>query len=123
MNAKLKNWFLVVVWVGIIFFLSHQPSLQSGFPHYYDFVLRKLAHITEYFILTFLLIRALAEYNLSKKKILIIALVLAFLYATSDEYHQTFIVGRQGAIMDVMIDSIGILLSTWLGKIKMIKLK
>jgi VanZ family protein len=34
------------------------------------------------------------------------------LYAISDEYHQSFVAGRQARILDVCIDSSGALLST-----------
>lgn len=114
MNEKIKKWGLVFLWAGFIFFLSHQPGLKSSLPGEYDFVLRKLAHISEYFILTLLLINALKQYRLSKRKIIIISFLLAFFYACSDEYHQTFIIAREGAIRDVLIDSVGIFLSSYL---------
>ena len=40
-------------------------------------------------------------------KSVFIALLLAFLYACSDEYHQTFVVGRSGQFKDVLIDFSG----------------
>lgn len=120
MNKKILNWFLVFIWAGIIFFLSHQPDLKSSFPSEYDFILRKLAHISEYAVLTFLLIRAFSQYQLSTKKILFFSIILAVLYAFSDEYHQSFISKRTGAFQDILIDSIGIFL-VWLKKRKMLK--
>ncbi len=123
MDLKTKNWIFVFAWAGFIFFLSHQPFLESGLPGQWDFVLRKLAHITEYAILTWLLIRALKEYQLTTRQIIISSITIVVLYAVSDEYHQTFILGRQGAFRDVLIDSIGIFLITWFNGKKMIKLK
>jgi len=120
MNKKILNWLLVLAWAGIIFFLSHQPDLKSNFPSEYDFILRKLAHISEYAILTFLLIRAFSQYQLSKKRILFFSIFLAVLYAFSDEYHQSFIFERTGAFYDVVIDGIGIFL-VWLKKRKMLE--
>jgi len=120
MNKKILNWLLVLIWAGIIFFLSHQPDLKSNFPSEYDFVLRKLAHISEYAVLTFLLIRALSQYKISKKRILFFSVFLAVLYAFSDEYHQSFISERVGAFHDITIDSIGIFL-VWLRQRKMLK--
>jgi len=119
MKTKIKNWLLVFIWAGVIFFLSHQPDLKSNLPSEYDFILRKLAHISEYAILTFLLIRALSRYQLSPKKIFIFSIFLSILYAFSDEYHQSFIYERTGAFRDVAIDSIGIFL-VWLKKRKML---
>ncbi len=113
MNKKIINWILVFLWAGVIFFFSHQPDLKSGFPNQWDFVLRKLAHISEYAVLTFLLFRALNGNQLNKKKILFFSFLISFLYAISDEYHQTFILGRNGAVRDVLIDSIGMILVVW----------
>lgn len=109
-----KWWLLTILWMGLIFFLSHQPSLSSGLEVYWDFILRKLAHMFEYATLTFLLIKSLEGSGLSKKKIVLIAFLISVFYAITDEYHQTFIVGRQGAARDVLIDSFGALLTVWL---------
>lgn len=121
MSPKVKNWILVFIWAGFIFFLSHQPFLKSDLPDQWDFALRKIAHLTEYAILAWLLIRALKEHQLSKQQVLILAISLSVLYAISDEYHQTFILGREGTFRDVLIDSFGIFLGAWLNRKKMIK--
>jgi len=34
---------------------------------------------------------------------------VCFIYAASDEYHQSFVFGRAGVIGDVLIDAVGIL--------------
>jgi VanZ family protein len=121
MKAKIQNWFLVFLWASLIFFLSHQPDLSSGLPKVWDFFLAKSAHILQYAILTFLLIRALKEYQLTKKRVLILAVILAIGYAFSDEYHQLFILGRESSLRDIGIDSLGVLSTTWLASKKMIK--
>lgn len=53
--------------------------------------------------------------------ILVLAIILAVVYAFSDEYHQSFIFGRQASGQDILIDSLGIFLVAWLTKRKMIK--
>ena len=132
MNQIIKKWFLVFLWAGLIFFLSHQTGLKSGLPERWDFFLAKSAHFLEYAILTFLLIRAFQEHQLTRKKILILAIILAMGYAFSDEYHQSFILGRNTSLIDVLIDSSGILFvacpalfskrcRAWLVRKKMIK--
>jgi len=115
-----KLWLPPLLWAGLIFFLSDQPELSSGLPSIYDFILRKLAHISEYAIFIFLIFRALRGYNVNKKndastcRLLIISIILAILYAFSDEYHQTFVEGRKGRFLDVGIDSIGIIIAGFL---------
>lgn len=63
----------------------------------------------EYAILYLLLFRG---FYLSKKKptskTYVMAFVIAILYASSDELHQTFIPTREGTIRDIFIDTIGI---------------
>jgi len=114
----LKNWIPVLIWAGLIFYLSSIPNLESGLEQ--DFILRKIAHILEYAILTFLLVRAL---EIKNKKNIIIAIIIALLYAISDEYHQTFVFGRKGRLGDVGIDGFGILLAalSWCYKNKKTK--
>src|SRR5262249_54217159 len=93
-------WLPILLWAGLIFALSSIPSLHSGLGSW-DLILRKCAHITEYAILAFLLRRALSTPW---------AAAAAFLYACSDEFHQSFVVGREGRPRDVAIDSIGIVI-------------
>jgi VanZ family protein len=37
--------------------------------------------------------------------------LIAIAYAASDEFHQTFVEGRHGAVTDVLIDSAGVLIA------------
>jgi len=125
MNKKLK-WFLLIAWMCIIFWFSHQPSIQSDEQSYLvismlrtiginfnsvfgelsNFVIRKLGHFTEYFILYVLFYNVLKEYFKFKSSILL-SIVFVFLYACSDEFHQLFIIGRDGSIKDVILDTSG----------------
>jgi VanZ family protein len=94
-------WLPVVLWAGLIFGLSAIPSLGTGLGTW-DLVLRKCAHVTEYAIFGFLLLRAIGSELPS--------FVLGVAYAASDEAHQTFVRGRHGALYDVAIDAFGVLL-------------
>jgi VanZ family protein len=107
----IKSWLLVLFWAGFIFFLSHQPDLKSGLPQTWEFILGKLAHFLEYAILSFLLINALSNYQISKKKIIFLVAGLSMLYAFFDEYHQSFIPGRTPSLNDLTVDGLGILLA------------
>jgi len=118
------------LWMIIIFLFSHQPASQSSklsgsiSKWVFDLILstpisnfvndvmlhtlvRKGAHLTVYFILGILVYRAMCSNQVSKKRVLATALLLCVVYAISDEFHQTFIIGRSGQITDVFIDSIG----------------
>jgi len=103
-----KLWVPVIVWLGVIFYFSNIPDLKTGLE--YDFLLRKMAHLTEYFILTFLLHRAFSgSFNINAFRLFIYPVIFSLLYAISDEIHQYFILGRGCSAKDVLIDAIGII--------------
>ena len=85
-----------------------------------SFYIRKLAHITEYLILGFLMFNLLKQYSVTN---IYYAIGLSILYSCTDEFHQLFISGRSGSIRDGLIDSIGILIGTYLYKLLFIKNK
>jgi VanZ family protein len=87
--------------MGLIFFLSAQPDLNSGLGSW-DTVLRKAAHMLEYGALWFLWWRALGYGSPLP------AIAITLLWAASDEYHQSFVEGRHGSPWDVAIDAVGV---------------
>lgn len=50
------------------------------------------------------------KHSNSASKILRRALFIGFLYACTDEFHQTFVPGRSGELRDILIDTFGVLL-------------
>lgn len=124
---KYKYQILTIIWMLYIFYMSHQDgtisSNQSGsivemllniFPipnTIYDTVevfVRKTAHVAEYAILTYLIFKSISA-KVYYNPYLITALI-SVLYASSDEFHQYFIPGRSGQLIDVGVDSVGIAL-------------
>lgn len=71
--------------------------------------MRKVIHATVYFVLAFFIITLINIIFDHKKYFLSVCIVLALciLFATTDEYHQTFVAGRTGQLMDIIIDSAG----------------
>lgn len=129
MSIKLKKtiaWIILIGWMIFIFYMSNQPADvsngQSDFvlrlveslgvnisANYVDIaitIIRKGAHFTEYLILNLLYFNMLRFY-ISNKKALIYSIILSFLYASTDEFHQTFVEGRAGRFTDVLIDTSG----------------
>lgn len=100
----------------IIFWFSHQSGeeslKQSNFIFQYlkDFLaifnldIRKLAHFTIYFLLGTNYFLAFRELNFESG---IKAIILTFLYACSDEFHQSFVPNRGPSFKDVLIDTSG----------------
>ena len=73
----------------------------------YVVFVRKGAHFIIYFALGLSLISLIREYRILDLKAILIALLIAILYACSDEFHQLFISGRSGQISDIFLDSFG----------------
>lgn len=104
-------WMLVLAWMGFIFYLSHQPDLPSPPSGILNLLLKKAGHVTVYAGLTVLMWHALAREGVPGPWRLGLSLLFAILYGISDEYHQTFIPGRNGRVIDVGIDTLGALLA------------
>ena len=95
----MRAWLPVLAWAAVIFAFSSIPSLGTGLGTW-DLVLRKVAHAAEYAVLGALLVRALRRP--------LPAFALGVLYAVTDEIHQTFVAGRHGATLDVLVDAVGV---------------
>jgi VanZ family protein len=100
----LSAWLPVVAWAGLIFALSSIPDLGTGLGGW-DLLLRKLAHAAEYAVLGALLLRALGRE--------LPAVLAGVAYAVTDEMHQAFVPGRQGAALDVLVDAAGVLIGVY----------
>ena len=71
--------------------------------------------MTEYAILALLVLASIAVWRgRSVVKHYGLALLTAFLYACTDEFHQLFISGRAGRFTDVLIDTTGAFLGLFL---------
>ena len=113
--ALAGRWLAPVALMGVIYFFSAQPDLSSGLG-VFDLIGRKLIHAAEFGLLCFLWWRALRT-ALAPAPALASALFLAVGYAALDEYHQTFVAGRNGSPVDVAIDALGATAMTgWLAR-------
>ncbi len=72
-----------------------------------QFPIRKGAHMTEYAILGGFVYLALYVDGVRKKAVKYFSLILVFLFASADEFHQLFVPGRSGQFSDVLIDCTG----------------
>ena len=123
-----RYWLPLIAWTAMIFMAStdafsaqHTGSVIQTIiaaiighplpPEKFDllhFVIRKLAHLTEYAILGALAFRAVrAEERGWSARWATIAIVIAFLIAASDEFHQSFVPSRTPSPVDVAIDTVG----------------
>lgn len=130
MNYKtpVKYWFPVILWMSVIFEMSTgafsasntsriiEPLLRYLLPHSSETevqlihgAIRKLAHVTEYFILGLLLFRAFRSNSAELKtwRWAFYSLVVVVLCAAGDEFHQSFEASRTASVLDVGIDTLG----------------
>jgi len=73
-----------------------------------NFITRKLAHMTEYFLLAIAVSFPLYVYGLHGLPLMLVAGFICVGFAALDEYHQSFVSGRAASMRDVAIDSVGI---------------
>ena len=102
-----KFWFPLFLWMLVIFSFSSFPTVKTSQVYWQDFIVKKLAHIIEYGILTTLSYRALINSSVGKKKAVFLSIAFAVLYGASDEFHQSFTPGREPRVRDVLFDTFG----------------
>jgi len=127
MTHPLKPWLPVVAWAILIswastdaFSASHTsqfiiPALHWLIPHASAdtldrlyFFIRKIAHFAEYFVFSFLLLRAIrGEHRGWQIRWAIAALAIAAGYSALDEFHQSFVPSRTASPWDSLLDMTG----------------
>ena len=125
---KILSLIFLILWCLLIFYFSNQPGsvsshssglivkmvriiIPTGNVGLLTFIIRKLAHMFLYFVLTILTYNCFKQFNFKKKYLIIL---FCFVYAISDEIHQLFIVNRSCELRDVLIDMIGVLIGYFL---------
>ncbi|MEA1925689.1 MAG: VanZ family protein [Patescibacteria group bacterium] len=101
-------WIPALAWAGLIFYLSDISELKTGLSTPYEIAVRKVTHMLEFGILSVLVMRiAYKRYNISLAISFLTALAVTTLYAVSDEFHQIFVIGRDGNVKDIFVDFLG----------------
>ena len=133
------SWVLVVLWMFNIYYLSSMDSELSNtkskdtintvvessvvvtnkdiskdnlniIVNVLNKPLRKCMHSFVFFVLVILFINAFNNSNIRNYKCYLFSIVLSFIYACFDEFHQLYVIGRTGQLMDIGIDMIGVLI-------------
>ena len=132
-KLALEYWAPLLVWILAIYIFSTDafssaetskifiPVLRFLFPHLrqpelnlWHGVVRKLAHITEYFILTLLVYRSLKHEALDPVQTKLTTITFVTLAAGLDELHQRFTAFRTPSPVDVAYDCFGAVCALWL---------
>lgn len=101
-----------------IFEFSNRSLENNNLLNSLNYIIRKLAHIFSYMILSILLYMHFLKQNISMKKTIRLVMVISIIFAISDEFHQTYVPGRMGQFGDVLRDTIGILIGILIMRIK-----
>lgn len=131
MRRFLKYWLPLLIWLGVIFVGSTNlmssehtsryivpflrwlnPGISPNTMWIIPVAVRKCAHVTEYAILAFLLWRSLRSFPVLRARTTMCfgaVLLGCALFATSDEFHQTFVKSRTPSVRDVCLDIAGAL--------------
>lgn len=96
-------------------FETWSDTAKVEFAQIIDKPIRKMAHMAEYAVLGALLMWTVVLWRESRKKNLLLACLIATIYACTDEIHQLFVPGRYGSVIDVGIDSVGALIGVLFG--------
>lgn len=103
-NSFSRTWLPVLLWMVFIFILSSVPGKEIpdlAIPQFH-----RVVHFFEYSVLGGLWLRTLLLFksNTTRFRRVLFAWVLTAVFALSDEWHQTFTLGRSGRLEDVLFD-------------------
>ena len=110
----LLTWGPALLWMAVIFYFSSLSSWPTDGPPSFK-ALRKSAHVIEYSVLGILIGHALwtswlaqgrQSSRLLLRRVWWVGVVLATLYAASDELHQSFVPTREFHLTDILIDGL-----------------
>lgn len=103
---KIIDYLLLILYCGIIYWLSDQQTLPA--PDWFNFQ-DKLHHAIAYAVMAYFAWRSL-RHSINKPIILgLTIIVFSSLYGASDEWHQSFVIGRNSSVGDWVADTLGAL--------------
>lgn len=111
-QSRILQWLYyggpVFAYAGLIFFLSSLSRFPEEVPSFFGF--DKIAHFVEYYIFGWLLYRWFSspDWVWGRRGVLLMTLLVGIGYAVGDEWHQSFVPGRDASFFDALFDAAGI---------------
>ena len=98
----------VLAYAGLIFLLSSVPRFPDVFPSFFGF--DKIVHFSEYYLFGCLIRRWLGaeRSRFANQHAVILTILIGTFYGISDEWHQSFVAGRDASIWDAFIDALAV---------------
>ena len=106
-------WLPVLAWMGVIFWGSSIGSVPNAGGVVIDAIVHRSAHLLEFAVLGWLLLRAIGAGRAITRREVAITLIVVTLYGASDELHQRFTPGRSSELSAVVFDAVGGLIGVW----------
>ena len=112
---KLRSFYLLFfifpacAYSGVIFYMSSLSSLPEDMPSFWGF--DKIIHFIEYYIFGYLIFRCFAGRKsspLQERQAILLTIGIGVFYSISDEWHQSFVPGRDPSVWDVFSDALGV---------------
>ena len=103
---KILDFTLLLFYCLFIYWLSDQASLQKPFDFGFEYQ-DKLYHAGAYSIMGLLAWRSFKHLMSTPIILAILSIAFCSLYGLSDEWHQSFIVGRESDVADWVADTSG----------------
>ena len=112
MSARISKSVLIIwyalpllFYCALIFYLSSQSNIELPSFTQSD----KLLHLAEYAVLGFLAYRFFRRWLPGKSAAFVVMLAFSFalFYGVTDEFHQSFVPGRDSSWLDVLADGAG----------------
>ncbi|MBI4209107.1 MAG: VanZ family protein [Deltaproteobacteria bacterium] len=104
-KKNLLAWIPFVLYCALIFYFSSQPEWPSPLQKFK--ASDKVLHFVEYGILGFLWMLGVWRSRFRNSWVWIGGIFFILLFGASDEWHQSFVVGREMALGDWVADSLG----------------
>lgn len=106
MRERITRSLPAIVWMTFIFVMSAQERFPGTFG-VSVYMVTIVAHMVLYGILALLLLLAISGSQRPTRTAMLAAVVGAVLYGISDEFHQSFVPGRDASVFDLVVNAIG----------------
>lgn len=106
MSRTVRSFLPAALYAGLLFALSAQPNPLPFLPP--GLLLQdKLLHGLAYTVLGALLLHGFQGSGCPPRRALVLAVALASFYGATDEFHQSFVPGRNADVLDWVADTLG----------------
>ena len=106
MTDRLFRFVSAFAWMALIFALSSRERFPQP-PGFSLFSLSVVAHLFLYGVLALFLMWAVYRNGHPTRSMQLLVILATALYGLSDEFHQSFVPGRDASGFDLIVDAIG----------------